>query len=169
MIDKRGMGGKKGLGVQKDRLTRILKMPTIDRVQNNITISNIERFNTTQIHMGGWIKIDPEIEQNELNRVFYRAKRNIRYRLQNFARKTGRYHLQNIVILDTGVLSRYKKKNYQFLNIDLTLYNKVCIYDRAEIKAYIQPLLKDIIQNDLQDTNVFNFILKARGSGQYGE
>jgi hypothetical protein len=99
-----------------------------------------------------------------------RAKRNIKYRLSNFARITGKYQKESIVVIDTGLLTKQnKKKNYQFVSIDITLYNKVYIYDRENIKTMMNPLVKDIIQNDINNPDVFNFILKVRGMEQYGE
>lgn len=170
MSDKKGIGGRKGLGVQKDRQTRVLKLPTIDKVGNKIIIPNIETFKTTQIHLCGWIRMNPELEQYEADHILLKTRRNIKYRMANFAKRTGKYQQENIVIIETGTVNRQKKqRNYQFVNIDLTLYNKSNIYDKANVKASISPLIRDIIQNDLIDTDVFNFILKQRGTIQYGE
>jgi len=169
MADKLGNGGRKGKGTPKDKNGKRITMKDIHNVKNDIYVADFRTFKSIQIDMGGWIHLDPELDQHELNRILSRAIKNIKYRLSNMARRTGKYHLSNIVIIDTGDINYSRKaRNYQYLNIYVTLFNKTDIYDKMKIRATFQPIIQEIIENDLQDERVFEFLGgKVRATGQY--
>jgi hypothetical protein len=120
--------------------------------------------------MSGWIKLNPDLEQHQLVFIINKTKRNIKARLTNIANKTGIYQKESIVVISTGDITNDRKiKNYQYINIDITLFNKPGnIYDRNYTKAFAHSLTQEIIINDLIDDQVFNFLGgDIRASGQY--
>lgn len=160
----RADGGKKCKGVKKDRSGRVIKLKTsYENIKTEIIVPDIEKFKTTQLQIQGWVIIDPELEQEEVNRILYLTKRQIKQTITNFARYTGKYQVENIVIVDTGKLKNKPNSSaWQFMTIDITLYNKKDYYDRDITKRYMLPLVNDIIENCLNNEQVFNFIKKSR-------
>jgi hypothetical protein len=149
---------------------KILILPIYNNVKNKILIPNAITFKTTQIEMGGWIKINQELSQSELNHAINKATSKIKNRITNFAKSNEMYHCQSIAIIETTDVDKgKKKKNYQWVSINLTLYNKINIYDQSMVKHSCCPLIEDIIDNDINDDDVFNFIKKEKGIQQYGE
>jgi hypothetical protein len=153
---------------KREKGIKTIKLPAINNIKNQIFIPNHITFKTTQVHLGGWIKINPDLYQNEIDHCINKAIRNIKIRISAIAKTTGLYHQQSIVVIDTSVLERgHKKKCYQFVNVDLTLFNRINIYDKKKVIQTIRPLIEDIIKNDINDDDVFNFIKKEKGSKQY--
>jgi len=168
MIDKRKQGGIKGKGIPKDKMSRKLVLKKTNYVRSAIIIANVYNFKTTQIEINGWIKLhNPNYEQSEVNCIFNRIKKNIKNHLTEFGKTTGKYKKENLVIIDTGKQTKMNKiRNYQFLNIDIVLFNQSVEYDKAEVRYYIIPVVKTIIENDL-NVEEFSFIEKLRGSEQF--
>jgi hypothetical protein len=165
--EKRGLGGIKCKGVPKDRLTRKFVLREINNIKTTIVVPDVFNFKTTQIQINGWIKVIPDLEQQTIDFLFNKIRRNIKTRIMDFSNKTGKYQKENIVIIDTGKQTKkHKIRNYQFFNLDIVLYNKSWEYDKIEIKSNIWPLMKDIIEIDL-DTDEFDFIKKIRGMQQF--
>lgn len=166
-IEKRkmGAGGRKSRGIKKDRHTRIYKLATINNIRSKIIIPNVLNFKTTQINLNGWITINQDVEQSELDKHIFLLKRKIKSILTNFAILTGKYQKENIVIIDTGKLE-LSKNPYQFMSLDVVLYNKNNIYDKQEIKTRIISLIQNII-NEIGNDEKFHFIKKVRCSNIY--
>lgn len=148
---------------------RDIKLPTYHNVKNKIIIANINEPKTTQIELGGWVTVDPDMEQEEINKEIIRAKRRIQNRIRQLANETLLFQKESIVDIKTGQKPVGTKiKKYQFMLIQLVLFNKIITYDKQLTKTVIQPFIRDLIDMDINDERVFNWQNgNCRGNGQY--
>lgn len=142
----------------KEKFFKKIVLPVYRNVRSEIWANN-KSFKTTQIYINGWITINPDLEDTEIFTIIHRAKRNIQKRIDKLRLKTRMYESDSIVDFQTAI-EKYKKKDVQFLKIDIVLFNKTQEYNKRDVVATIQPFLKEIINNDLVDDNVFNFVDK---------
>jgi hypothetical protein len=132
-----------------------------------ILVLNTETFKTIQLTIKGWIFIDDDMTQEDLNKNMHLTKRHIKDVIREISRKIKTIQPESIVTIDTGNLNHLKSnKNYQFIKIDICIYNKPnIIFD----KYYVMKIITDLLQltSDYIDQN-FKFIKeKVRGTGQY--
>lgn len=148
---------------------RDINFPTYKNVKNKIFIANINDPKTIQIELGGWISIDPDLSQEEINKQIIRTKRKIQDRIRKLSRATEMYQKESIVDIKTGQKSTGTKiKNYQYMLIQIVLFNKIIGYDKNLIKHIIQPFIHDLINEDINDDRVFNWQTgNCRGKGQF--
>lgn len=148
---------------------RDINFPMYRNVKNKIFIANINDPKTIQIELGGWISIDPDLSQEEINKQIIRTKRKIQDRIRKLSRATEMYQKESIVDIKTGQKSTGTKiKNYQYMLIQIVLFNKIIGYDKNLIKHIIQPFIHDLINEDINDDRVFNWQTgNCRGKGQF--
>lgn len=166
--EKRALGGIKGKGTPKDRTTRKLVLKKINNVGSYITIPNIYNFKTTQLEINGWIKVhNQDYSQSEINNILNRIRKVIKTRLEEFIKKTERYRKETILIIETGKRTKTNKiRNYQYIKIDIVLFNIFQDYNKTETKYIITPLILEIIEKDL-NVQEFSFIKKTHGMDQF--
>jgi len=146
------------------RTGKRLKLQEYKSIKTIIHILSLSNFKTLQFTLTGWIKID-DVTQDELNKSLAKTKLNIKNTIRLIARKTKRFQQESIVIINTGQVSSLRK-NYQFFEIEICLFNLNLKYERSVVLSDIELLSKLIIDNDI-DTSVFQFLQgKVRGTGQ---
>jgi hypothetical protein len=104
--------------------------------------------------------VDKEYEEYQLKREISISRKKIVNRLLELGKQTKKYYDKEcIVIIDTTTNKEGTiKKKYQYLCIDITIYNIDQNYDKKAIKKMLYPVLQNIVDLDLTDKNVFNFI-----------
>jgi len=152
-----------------NRMSKNIKLSIYKNIKTNIDILDVSTFKTIQFKLMGWIKLNPQATQNEINKYINKSQRQIKIRIENLARKTNRYQRKSIAIIDTGEVVKEKRvKKYQFYTINVCIYNKSSIYNRKNVIEDIQPLIQQIIDNDIEDRDILEFLSPSvRRSGQY--
>lgn len=162
-----GLGGKKSKGIPKEKTSRRILLPTYNNVKLMIFIANKHTFKTIQLHLGFWVHVDPLLETTHVSHEISLIRFKIKKRIREFASQTKKYKEESIVIVQSAdSYAVNERRNYQYINVDITIFNKFYDFDIQNVKKSMMPVLKDIVDIDLV-TDVFNIIKKVKGMHQY--
>ena len=108
---------------------------------------------TIYIKLNSWLL--PESDDERIDVVLSKAKRKIKLRILN--QYSGLLKKESIVDLDVRVKGiKIDKKS--FLNLEVTLFtDKSFDFRSKDLGIEIENLIHDIIDEDLDDKNLFNF------------
>ncbi len=146
-----------------DRMSgKIVDFKNYKNARQCVRIIDSKRCKTYQPEITGWIKIDPDLTQKEVDIETIRSKRKIRERIKNLAKQTQLFHPESIVEIKIGQINDVNKRTGRiFVAINIVIYNISQIYDKSIPNMILRPFLKDIVDYDL-DQNVFQWIIKPK-------
>ena len=112
-----------------------------------------KNLKTIYIKLNSWV--EPESETDEFDELLSKTKRKIKLRIYEL--RSEYFKRESIVDLDVRTKGiKIGKKS--FLNLEITLFTQKCFDIKTkDLKSLIKNLIKDIIDSDLSNKNLFNF------------
>lgn len=124
-----------------------------DNVKIGYGTVDYKNLKTIYIKLNSWI--EPEDMDDEFNELLSKTKRKIKLRIYDL--KSDLFKKESIVDLDVRTKG-IKLGKKSFINLEITLFTQKHFDIRTkDLKNIIKKLLKDIIDLDLNNKNLFNF------------
>jgi len=112
-----------------------------------------KNLKTIYIKLNSWV--EPESDDNQFNEILSKTKRRIKLRILGLHSEL--FKRESIVDLDVRTKG-IKLGKRSFLNLEMTLFTQKYFDIRTkELKGLIKELVKDVVDSDLSDKNLFNF------------
>lgn len=112
-----------------------------------------KNLKTIYIKLNSWV--EPENETDEFEELLSKTKRKIKLRIYEL--HSEYFKRESIVDLDVRTKG-IKLGKKSFLNLEITLFTQKCFDIKTkDLKSLIKNLIKDIIDSDLSNKNLFNF------------
>jgi hypothetical protein len=124
---------------------------------NNVKIGygtvDSKNLKTIYIQLNSWVQ--PTIEENDFIKLISKTRRKIKEKIYDL--KSEFFKRESIVDLDIKT-NGIKINKRSFMDLEITLFvDKPFDVKSNEITLIVQHLSKDIIDNFLTDTTLFNF------------
>jgi hypothetical protein len=124
-----------------------------DNVKIGYGTVDYKNLKSIYIKLNSWI--EPEDIDNEFKELLSKTKRKIKLRIYDL--KSDLFKKESIVDLDVRTKG-IKLGKKSFINLEITLFTQKHFDIRTkDLKNIIKKLLKDIIDLDLNNKNLFNF------------
>jgi hypothetical protein len=124
-----------------------------DNVKIGYGTVDYKNLKTIYIKLNSWI--EPEDMDDEFNELLSKTKRKIKLRIYDL--KSNLFKKESIVDLDVRTKG-IKLGKKSFINLEITLFTQKHFDIRTkDLKNIIKKLIKDVIDLDLDNKNLFNF------------
>jgi hypothetical protein len=119
---------------------------------------DFKNLKTIYLKLSSWI--EPENNDDDFNIIISRTRKGIKENIRNL--KTDLFKQQCIVDLD--IRSKGLKTNKRsFMNLEITLYVEKSFDIKSKIiKSTIKNIIKNIVEQNLIDRNLFNFYITKK-------
>lgn len=126
-------------------------MEEYENLKLHCDVPNADRFNTVQMEVTGWLSINPEAEQHDLDKMTSKIKKRIKDKIRDW--KQQFFLPSAIVIFETGSIT-YQRRDYQFFTVEVTHFVKPKMtYDKQTLIRLLYPFYIEIIDNYIIDDN----------------
>jgi len=124
---------------------------------NNVKIGygtvDYKNLKTIYIKLNSWLL--PENEEDDFDNIISKAKRKVKLRIYN--KQFELFKKESIVDLNIRTKG-IKLGKKSFLNLEITLFTENPFdFKSKELRNDMENLIKDIVNGDLNDKNLFNF------------
>lgn len=159
--DKRLLKGKeRRKAAPKDHFGKNIPIDEYQDMKVELYIPHCVRFNTIQISILGWIKLNPDITSNKLDFILYLIERKIKDKIRFW--NNPFFRKESIVTFKTADFSKSNTKSTQYLDCDVVLFVMPgMIFDRLSIKAMMEPFVYNIIDDYLLTSDYFEVTRNA--------
>jgi hypothetical protein len=112
-----------------------------------------KELKTIYVKLNSWLA--PESENEKFDEIISKIRRKIKLRIYNLSNEF--FKKESIVDLDIRTKG-IKLGKKSFLNLEITLFTKKSFdFKSEELKIFIEILIKDIVDSDLNNKILFNF------------
>ncbi len=134
------------------KIGKHIKLGEYENIKLSYGTVDCKNLKSIYIELNTWL--EPKDNVNYENIIYY-SKRSIKQRIRN--EHTLFFKKESIVDFDIKTNS-IKEGKRSFMNLQITLFTEKNFDIKSdEIKTYLNNLLKNIINNDLIDKNLFIF------------
>jgi len=131
---------------------KYVELNEYENVKLNYGTVDQKNLKTIFLTLNSWLE---PIEYDNHDKIIYNSRRKIKERIRN--EKNEYFKKESIVDIDIKTKG-IKRGKRSFMDIQITLFTeKDFLIKMPEIKKYLQNLLENIIKNDLNDKNFYNF------------